>query len=122
MSEVWKQALAEHTGQWAFVLSISRRMVYFLTIIRDGEYHKSGNAPVKIGSPRNHFVSTTGCLEARGLIERVHKTRAEIIFGQEKPYTYLDWKLTPAGQLVCQLLVFANLMPEKKRTRKEKAA
>lgn len=117
--EPWQQALAEHTGQWAFVLTLSRRMVFFLTLIRDGDYWRSydRDRAALYGRHRNHFISANGSLEQRGLIVRVSMKR-KLSNGEE--IDAINYKLTPAGVVVCRLLVWAGVMPDKRRAARQR--
>ena len=107
--EAWQESLKAYTGQWAFVLNLSRRMVYFLTLIRDKKYYSSWDERDKCGM-RMHFVSSCGSLRERGLIEKVVVMRD---YGRG-PTETIDYKLTPAGIVVCKLLVMAELMPARR--------
>lgn len=118
----WKEALASSTGQWAFVLSLSRTMVFFLAIIRDGTYFdaaQNDEARITRFHVRNRFISGTNSLKNRGLIEEVLETYE--IHGK-KEWRVANWILTPAGEAVCQLLVFAGLMAEAKPKKAKRAA
>lgn len=106
----WKTAFAEHTGQWAFALTISRRMVFFLRVIRDGHYFETP-ASTEIGSPMRTFIATNASLVSRGLIERVQRP-TNVYRGVQQYGT--DYKLTPAGECVCKLLELAGLLEEQK--------
>ncbi len=98
----WKQNLRESTGQMVFVLSLSRRMVEGLIFVRDvapiPQFKRSDytNCP----TISSHFVVALGALQRRGLVVHCHP---------DTP----SWRLTPAGERVCDLLVFCALMPEK---------
>jgi hypothetical protein len=103
--EMWRKALADSTGQWAFVLSLSRRMIGMLQIVRDCTYAGIVNG--------NTAHATMRCLEHRGLV------RFELKIGT--PYGG-KWELTPAGECVLQLLEFANLLDAKIPAHKRDAA
>jgi hypothetical protein len=116
-STAWKVAFQEYTGQWAFVLSLSRRMVFFLRIIRDGQYWDDPCPGVN--HPRNQFIVGTGTLERRGLIKAIYKTEK---FKGEDVTRLANWELTPAGELVCELMVLAGLMPAAVKKQRRRAA
>lgn len=99
-SNAWKSALAESTGQWAFVLSISRRMVFTLQCVRDGIGAKpfyKGESTI-LGVRSGHWIPCMSAIMKRGLVEHVEKDGS------------MHYVLTPAGQCVVQLLEYAGLM------------
>jgi hypothetical protein len=105
MSDQWKQNFAEHTGQWAFALHLSRRQINALAYLREGR-------PL-MGLEFPHFISIEAGLIRRGLIENIWFPMPNDRFPDAKS-RYL--KITPAGLVVCDLLVLAGLM-EKPRLR-----
>lgn len=87
--DLWKSRLAESTGQWAFVLSLSRRMISALELICASE------SQLQLGM---HFATVFRALERRGLVE--FKLRDHV--------TECRWELTAAGECVVQLLKHAG--------------
>lgn len=103
MSSDWKAALAESTGNWAFVLTISRRMVFTLQCVRDGigaKYFYEG-APTILGPRSGHWIPSMSSVMKRGLVDHV---------GPDGNRRYV---LTPAGECVVRLLEYAGLMQPK---------
>jgi hypothetical protein len=100
----WKHALAEATGNWAFVLSISRRMVFTLRCVRDGDHggvFLRGESTI-LGRTSGQWIPAVGSLMKRGLV--IHTVSDE-----GSRYT-----LSPAGECVCKLLEYAGLMDAKR--------
>lgn len=100
MNKNWQQKLADSTGQWAFVLTLSRRMIWMMQVVRDCDYSGIVNANV------SHITLTR--LESRGLV--IFKFKKEAPFGGK-------WELTPAGECIVKLLEFAGLMSREKITK-----
>jgi hypothetical protein len=103
-SERWKKQLADSTGQWAFVLTLSRRMIWMLQIVRDCEYSGLVNA--------QSSFATLKCLERRGLVN------FELKLGT--PYGG-KWDLTPAGECVVKLCEYAGVMSKEQIATHKKA-
>ncbi len=119
----WRSQLAEATGKWAFVLSLSKRMVFFLNLVRDDVYSWSRDEEVShyhgFAEHRNHFIGGISALRTRGLVEPVfeqyqHNGKTEV-----RTKTY---RLTPAGEAVCRLCEYVGLMPVEKSKQKRRAA
>lgn len=88
----WQVALAEATGQWAFVLTLSRRMVNMLSVVKHADF------PGLINSNAHGTFHTMQSLERRGLV------RFELKIGT--PFGG-KWVLTPAGKCALKLLEYA---------------
>jgi hypothetical protein len=95
--DLWKRKLADSTGQWAFVLTLSRRMIWMLQIVRDCTYEGLVNA--------NSSQHTLQSLEKRGLVQ--------FELNLAKPYGG-KWDLTPAGEHIVKVLEFAGVMDKTK--------
>jgi hypothetical protein len=95
--DLWKRKLADSTGQWAFVLTLSRRMIWMLQIVRDCTLWGIVNA--------NSSHHTLLSLERRGLVEFKLDLR--------QPHGGM-WYLTPAGEHIVKVLEFADVMDKKK--------
>lgn len=106
--EQWQQALTDYTGRWAFVLSLSKRMIFGLECIRDAK---------PLERETGHFIPILKSLERRGLVEHWNMPADPAIYTGPR----WGWKITPAGDAVCTLLVLAGQM-SKPRIRVENAA
>lgn len=93
--EEWKNRLSENCGSISFMLTLTKRQVQFLQMCRDGRE----NTPVM--AAYSHYVPTYWSLFKKGLVES----------GGEEGHV-----LTPAGDLVVQLLVYSGQI-EKPRVR-----
>jgi hypothetical protein len=93
----WKKRLAESTGQWAFVLTLSRRMIWMLQIVRDCEYSGVVNA--------TSSLATLRCLQNRGLV--IFELKLGTPYGGK-------WSLTPAGESAVQLCEYAGVMSKER--------
>ena len=101
MQDDWRNKLKGHTGQWAFVLTLSRRMCEQLAFLReiDGkEWPAGGNDSFP------HWVTSNRCLTERGLIE--HLPRPEGV----PTMKWNPYRITPAGRAVLDLLVYAGVI------------
>jgi hypothetical protein len=107
----WQSRLAEATGSLVFVLTLSRRMVAALQFVRDysPEHCWMQQAKPVFGPAFGHFVPSMRTVENRGLVEHIYYENKEA--GNRSA-----WKLTPAGERVCDLLVFAGLLPAQRIT------
>ncbi len=109
----WRAQLAEATGKWAFVLSLSKRMIFFLTIVRDEAYTWSRDEEIShypgFSDHRNHFIGGISALRNRGLVEPVFEQYQHDGKTAVRTKTY---RLTPAGEAVCKLCEYVGLMKE----------
>lgn len=120
----WRDAFRAHTTRVGFSLHLTRAMAEFLSAVADGvvwDRQRYGSAVV---AP-NNFLATSASLVKRGLIEakpvperEANKHRPDAEF-----YTWNQWNLTPAGELVVAMLVLTGLFVEadaaiEKRNRK----
>jgi hypothetical protein len=109
----WQQKLSESTGQWAFVLTLSRRMIFALGLVRDGTWRgaERPNPGSILGRHGGGFVAAVHPLISRGLVW--HK------WPEPKGNYY---GLTPAGEAVCRLLEYAGLLAPAEEKPKRKRA
>lgn len=128
-----RQKFADHVQSIAFNLTLSRRMVNMLQIIRDqidgvGDGLDPENVEAVrrrkivdnvIRSPNGAMNSYTlyHSLETRGLVYRPERPNKNNAFARENLGTPF-MLLTRAGELVCELLVEAGLMAPAAKQRK----
>lgn len=111
----WQRNLAAHTGQWAFVLSLSRNMVFVLRQVRDntftwskpGARQEQRKLREQCGIRYDIFVPGIKSLINRGLVQHIERPK-------DAPMEVPSFVLTPAGIAVCYLLVYAELMPKQR--------
>ena len=133
-NEIARQArekFANHVQSIAFNLTLSRSMIGALAMIRDFNGYGCAHDDMEWGEikriygPRidGLFVPLMRAVERRGLV--VHNPLPEGKKMHECP-SHVFYQLTKAGELVCELLVEAGLIParveEKKLSRRKKAA
>ena len=110
----WQQQFANSVGNWAFVLTLSRRMVFVLEFIRDNKTNEQnpflkGTASI-LGPRSGHWIPCYNSVQKRGLVEHwVRDGRS-------------SYRLTPAGEAVCKLCEYAGVMSPAKGSRAIKAA
>lgn len=103
-TEDWQAALAASTGQWAFVLTLSRRMIDALHIVRDCPNQ------LWLGSA---YTTPMLSLVRRGLIA----FRLASLKDTPSHLAILNrYELTPAGESVVKLLEYAKVLPTEKYT------
>lgn len=115
---------SDHVQSIAFNLTLSRRMIGMLQIVRDHQWRagdeiaddaysimcneKTKNIITNGGQSNYNWYSLEHSLVRRGLIYRPYNPKTEL----REPGMPLA-QLTQAGKLVCELLVEAGLMPSK---------
>lgn len=104
-----RRAFAGHVQSVAFHMTLSRNMIEVLHMLRDlGEIPWRRYDDPERSRINSHSVPLLRALSARGLVwhDFFHGTMAE---ADEAGH---QWhKLTRAGELMCELLVEANLIP-----------
>jgi hypothetical protein len=132
--EVQREKFASHVQSIAFQLTMSRRMIDCLRVVRDyGFPHLKGEGtPEEQGNYRenrlvvqrqhsgkrsfvtDNFVGFMRSLDNRGLITWNEKPWNKKLHGERTIF------LTRAGELVCALLVEADLMPSQQKQRRRR--
>lgn len=118
--QIAREAFANHVQNVAFNLTLSRSMIGVLHVIRDcppsvatfrdDDKYNDMRQLRQLGGPRvdSHWVPLARAVERRGLV--VHCPLPPGKKHHECP-GHLFYRLTRAGELVCDLLVEAGLLP-----------
>ena len=120
----WQDDFRSATFRTSFMLTLSQSMLEFLCAVSDGvQWDRSQWSHVH--KPDN-FLASGRSLQKRGLIVRksddeVRKMRHE----KCEPFEYNFWKLTPAGEVLVELLKVTGMFVESdasiaKRSRRRK--
>jgi hypothetical protein len=111
---------ANYVQSVAFNMTLSRHMIEGLGLIRDfGRCFNGGNSPVPVSARVNSYaVPIAHALKRRGLVEHYNDV------SPSKKVATAPWvyRLTRAGELTCELLVEADLLPAAMPVKKRKAA
>lgn len=118
-----RECFSNYLQSIAFNLTLSKQMIAGLQMIRD--YWVDAVPMPSMGSPNykspricqmSHTYTVVQSLTRRGLVYFIPHPKGDPLGNHQ------SWKLTTAGNLVCELLVEAGLMMSRTEVRKAKRA